>query len=152
MTPIKQICQDKRQDRRKEMATRSREKEIREGNGKHYACEQPPGRTALEKYQDAQKRCYGIKHISCGGDQKSARRSLHCITRPHRRASAAIQRKYSAHHVTAHSSDPNNKQEKPKRRGGDQNLLGSKTRIKNSRTAPTDNPTSCNGYENAESD
>src|SRR6266480_7396267 len=152
MTPIKQICQDKRHHRRKKMVTRSREKETREGNGKHCACEQPPGNIALEKYQDAKNRCYGIKHITCEGDQKSARRTLHSTTPPHRRASSAIQRKYSAHHITAHSSDANHKKDEPKRRGGNQNLLRSKTHIKNSRTAPAENPTYCNGRENAESD
>src|SRR5206468_8233500 len=145
MTPIKQICQDKRHHRRKKMATRSREKEIRERNGKHCGCEQPPGSIALEKYQDAQKRCYGIKHITCEGDQKSARRTLGCTTPPHRRASAAIQRKYSARHITAHSSYADNKEQKPNRPGTHQELLRSKAGIKNSRTAPTDNPTYCTG-------
>src|SRR6476646_4019391 len=112
------------------MATRSSQKEIREGNGKHCACEQPPDNTALENYQNSKKRCYGIKKITSGGDQESAALSVHCTSAPHRRAATAIQRKYSAHYITTHSSDADNKEQNPKCPNGFQNLLRSKTRMK----------------------
>ena len=90
MTPIKQICQEKRQHRREKMATRSAKKKYGSVMANICACEQPPGGPALEKYQDAFKRCYGIKQITCEGDQKSAGPTLYRTTPPHRRASAAM--------------------------------------------------------------
>src|SRR4051794_26237229 len=152
MMPIKQIRQHEWHHRGKKMATRSREKEIGERNCKHCAGEHPPGSTALEKHQNTQKRCYCVKHITCERDQKSASRALHSATPPHGRASAAIQRKYSAHHITAHSSYPDDKEQKPKRPDGNQNLFRSKRHLQNSRTLPAKYPTYCNGCENAESD
>src|SRR4051812_11257869 len=116
MTPIKQICEKKRHHRRKKMATRSREKEVGKRNGKHCACEYPPGSRALEKYQNAQKCRYRIKYITSERDQKSGRRTLHSTTPPHGGASAAVERKYRAYHITAHSSDANHKKEEPKPR------------------------------------
>src|SRR5206468_10779630 len=107
MTPIKQIRQDKRQHRRKKMATRSRQKEIRERNGKHCAGDQPPGSTALEKHQNPKKRRNSIKKITCEGDQKSACPGFHCTTPPHRRARASIERKQRADDITTHTIDTN---------------------------------------------
>ncbi len=55
MTAIKQIRDDKRHDRCKEVATRSLEKEIRERDGEHCASEPAPESACAEKIPERQE-------------------------------------------------------------------------------------------------
>src|SRR5262249_10700263 len=88
VTAIEKVCDDKRQNCRKEMAARSFEKEIWERNNKHCTTNTTPESGALEEHQYAKKRGNCIEHVTAGRDQKSSCRSCHCTTPPHRHARA----------------------------------------------------------------
>ena len=75
MTAIEQIRDDKRQNRCKEVAARSFEKEIWERNNKHCSSKTTPESAALKEYQHAKKRCNCIEHVARDRDQKPSCRS-----------------------------------------------------------------------------
>src|SRR5438045_9478349 len=84
VTPIKEIRDDKRQNRCKEVAARSFEKKIWERNNKHCSSKTTPERAALKEHQNAKKRGKCIEHVAGERDQESSRRSCYCTTPPHR--------------------------------------------------------------------
>src|SRR6516165_1307727 len=135
------------------MAARSLEKEIRERNHKHSSSNQAPERSALEKYQDAKKRSNCIEHVTSGGDEKSSCRGFYRATPPHRCARTRIDWKQRANHVTSHSSNTNQKEQKPNRPGSNQDVLGSKAvRANSAAVSLPNNPTHRNRHEKAKPD
>src|SRR2546422_10409561 len=71
MTAIEQIRDDKRQNRCKEVAARSFEKEILERNNKHRSSKTTPENATLKEHQHAKKGYNCIEHEAGGREQKS---------------------------------------------------------------------------------
>src|SRR5207302_5910721 len=99
LTTIKYECDDEWQNRGKEVAARSFQEKIWEGERKHRGSEQAPERRALKKYQNPKEGCDSIKEVTRRGDHESGRRSFDCSTPPHGRARARVNGKQCADHV-----------------------------------------------------